>query len=89
MPNLTETATWDAGVYQLEENDLVQGGPGEIDNLQAQALANRTAYLKDRADVVDAAAGPFADLGERLDAADVTAASSGAIVRVIAASTFL
>lgn len=46
MANLTETETFDAGVYQLETTDLVLGGAGAIANDQAQALANRTKYLK-------------------------------------------
>lgn len=47
MANLTETSTFTAGVYQLETTDPVLGGPGGISNAQAQALANRTLYLKD------------------------------------------
>jgi len=46
MANLSESATWTPGVYQLEETDVVQGGPDGIDNEQAKALANRTTYLK-------------------------------------------
>lgn len=46
MANLNEVSDWTAGIYQLEEEDPVQGGAGGIDNLQAQQLANRTAYLK-------------------------------------------
>jgi len=46
MANLSETAEWVSGVYQLEETDVVQGGPDGIDNEQAKALANRTSYLK-------------------------------------------
>ncbi len=46
MANLSESATWTPGVYQLEETDVVQGGPDGIDNEQAKALANRTLYLK-------------------------------------------
>lgn len=45
MANLVETASYDAGVYQIETVDPVVGGPGGIANLQAQALADRTAYL--------------------------------------------
>jgi hypothetical protein len=45
--NLVETINFDADVYQIEQTDLVKGGAGEIANLQAQALANRTAFLKD------------------------------------------
>jgi hypothetical protein len=46
MANLTETATWEAGIYQLEQTDLVIGGPGGISNTQGQQLANRTTWLK-------------------------------------------
>lgn len=51
MADLTEEATWEAGIYQLELTDPVEAGPGGIDNLQAQQLANRTAYLKALADL--------------------------------------
>lgn len=46
MANLTETTTWEPAIYQLEEEDLVQGGPDGIDNVQGKQLANRTQYLK-------------------------------------------
>lgn len=46
MANVPELNQWDAGIYQLEEADPVQGGPSGIDNLQAKQLANRTLYLK-------------------------------------------
>lgn len=46
MANLPESPTWEAGIYQLEETDPVQGGPNGIDNQQGKQLANRTAYLK-------------------------------------------
>ncbi|MDG4811644.1 hypothetical protein P8629_01365, partial [Hydrogenovibrio sp. 3SP14C1] len=46
MANLPETAQWEAGVYQLETTDPVEGGPNGIDNEQAKQLANRTAFLK-------------------------------------------
>ncbi len=46
MSNLTATAAWD-NVYQLETSDPVIGGPGGMDNRQAQALINRTEFLKD------------------------------------------
>jgi len=48
MANLTETATWTAGVYQIETSDPVLGGPSGISNQQAKDLANRTAYLKEQ-----------------------------------------
>ncbi|MGY3892362.1 tail fiber protein [Aeromonas enterica] len=50
MANLQEVVSWDAGVYQLETGDSVLGGPGGTSNKQAQALANRTAYLKQHMD---------------------------------------
>jgi len=53
MANLEESAVWTPGVYQLETNDPVLGGPvqpepatGGIANRAALALANRTKYLK-------------------------------------------
>lgn len=46
MANLTESATWEAGVYQLETTDPVVGGPNGVSNTQPKQLANRTAYLK-------------------------------------------
>lgn len=51
MANLSEEATWEPGVYQLEETDVVQGGPDGIDNEQAKALANRTTYLKQQVEL--------------------------------------
>lgn len=46
MANVPENPTWEAGVYQFETTDPVQGGPDGIDNLPNKQLANRTAYLK-------------------------------------------
>lgn len=45
MANLTPTETFD-NVYQLETTDPVLGGAGGIANAQAQALTNRTEWLK-------------------------------------------
>jgi len=53
MANLTETATYDAGVYQLETADPVIGGALGISNAQAKALANRTAWLKGQVDALN------------------------------------
>ncbi|MNZ02353.1 Phage Tail Collar Domain protein [compost metagenome] len=50
MANLQEVVSWETGIYQLETGDPVLGGPGGISNKQAQALANRTAYLKKHVD---------------------------------------
>lgn len=54
MANLIENASFDATVYRIDQNDAVQGWNGAdigIDNLQAQALANRTQWLKSRVDL--------------------------------------
>lgn len=48
MANLTETATFDAGVYKIETTDQVIGGETGISNKAAKNLANRTNYLKNR-----------------------------------------
>lgn len=48
MANLSETATYEAGIYQIETTDPVEGGVKGISNRQARQLANRTAYLKSR-----------------------------------------
>ncbi|WEE25248.1 hypothetical protein [Aeromonas hydrophila] len=53
MANLQEVVSWEAGIYQLETGDPVLGGPGGVSNKQAQALANRTAYLKKHVDDIE------------------------------------
>lgn len=45
MANLPESATWETGVYQLEESDRVQGGASGVSNSQGKQLANRTLFL--------------------------------------------
>ncbi|HQR82506.1 MAG TPA: hypothetical protein PK283_06330, partial [Thiotrichales bacterium] len=77
MANLTESQTWENGVYQLETTDPILGGPNGIANTQAKQLANRTAYLKQRADQVDAAKAGHASLGARLDEMDLQAQALG------------
>lgn len=37
---------WSAGIYQLEQTDLVLGGADGIDNVQAKQLLARVNYLK-------------------------------------------
>ena len=46
MANLTETNTYESGIYQLETIDRVVGGADGTANVQAKQLANRTKYLK-------------------------------------------
>jgi len=48
MANVTETSTFDAGIYQLETTDPVEGGALGISNSQAKGLANRTRWLYDQ-----------------------------------------
>ena len=55
MADLPESNTWEAGIYQIELTDPVQGGLTGVSNTQAKQLANRTAYLKDRVDTLEAA----------------------------------
>jgi hypothetical protein len=56
MPNLPESSQWEAGVYQIELTDPVQGGANGIANLQAKQLANRTKFLHDGGDGFQSAA---------------------------------
>lgn len=53
MANLTETSTYDAGVYQIELTDPVIGGASGITNTPLKNLANRTKYLKDHVDIIE------------------------------------
>jgi microcystin-dependent protein len=52
MAILTEVATFEANIYQLETTDPVQGGAGGIANIQAQKLGNRTQWLKGKVDAL-------------------------------------
>ncbi|SDI78064.1 hypothetical protein [Variovorax sp. OV700] len=46
MANLNETDLWEPGIYQLEEDDPVLGGPTGIDNLSPRQLASRSRYQR-------------------------------------------
>ncbi len=48
MANLNETDEWFDGIYQLEEDDPVLGGPAGIDNLAPRQLASRGRYQRIR-----------------------------------------
>jgi len=58
MAYLTETSTWEAGVFQLELTTSATGGPGGVMNSQAQTLANRTAWLKGQVELRAPTASP-------------------------------
>lgn len=62
MANLTESATYDVGVYQLETTDPVVGGSTGVSNAPLKNLANRTAYLKQHLDALESSAAGFATL---------------------------
>jgi hypothetical protein len=56
MANQPEATTYDAGVYQLEVVDPVDGGVGAVSNKPLLNLANRTAYLKQHMDNLESGA---------------------------------
>ena len=62
MANQPETPVYDAGVYQLELADPVQGGVGGVSNAPLLGLARRTAYLKQHMDALESSAAGFATL---------------------------
>lgn len=47
MANLPESPTWEAGIYQMETTDPVEGGVSGVTNAPLKQLANRTKYLYD------------------------------------------
>lgn len=83
MADLVELDIWEAGIYQLEVVDPVEGGPGGIDNRQAQQLANRTKHLKAIYDAHAAASDPHA---QYLTAAEGNTAIAAAVAALVASS---
>ncbi|SUY90181.1 Uncharacterised protein [Klebsiella pneumoniae] len=71
---LPESPEWVDGIYQVELDTPVLGGDGGPDNWQAQQLANRTSYLKQRTDMIDdrlqSATGDYASVAEAQAAID-------------------
>lgn len=56
MANLSEASTWEAGIVQIERTDIADagiGGNGKA-NQQAKQLANRTLFLKNAIDTINA-----------------------------------
>jgi hypothetical protein len=72
MANLPEQSVWADGIYQIDEDDDVIGGPvpGGIANRQGKALADRTRYLKDNLE---------AEVSSRQDLAGTVTQQSAAI----------
>jgi microcystin-dependent protein len=56
MAQLDESAQWEDFIYRLETTDPVVGGDSGVSNIQANQLANRTAYLKQSVEAAQAAA---------------------------------
>lgn len=48
MANQPENPVWEAGIYQFETTDPIEGGLGGIDNRPLLELANRTRFLYDK-----------------------------------------
>jgi hypothetical protein len=90
MPNLTPVSSFD-NVPELETATLALGGPGGPMNLPAQALLNRTQWLKDNATA--STAGPYAAGTGTANACaaaftpPITALADGLKLRFLAAAT--
>lgn len=53
MANQPEIVQYDAGVYQIETVDAVDGGVGSVTNRPLLSLSNRTAWLKKHVDDIE------------------------------------
>lgn len=87
MANVQESQSWETGVYQLETTDPILGGPNGTSNIQAKQLANRTSYLKQRADQVDAAKSTHPTLASRLDDMQAQAQALGVDMQDMSGAT--
>uniref|UniRef100_A0AAU6W263 Putative tail fiber protein gp53-like C-terminal domain-containing protein n=1 Tax=Pseudomonas phage Touem01 TaxID=3138548 RepID=A0AAU6W263_9VIRU len=56
MANQPEIIRFDAGVYQIEPTDPVDGGAGAVTNAPLLALSNRTSWLKKHVDDIESGA---------------------------------
>jgi hypothetical protein len=70
MGVIDETAQWAVSVYQIEAGDPANGGPDAPDNVQARALADRTLYLKNEIEALEATVAAI-DLSGYLETADL------------------
>ena len=52
MAKLDEQIQWEDEIYLIEKQDKVLGGKAGVINIQAQQLANRTAFLKSAVDTL-------------------------------------
>lgn len=74
MANLTETAVWEEGIYELAVTDPVLGGPDGVDNLPHRQMANRMRYLRGRLDALTVVAAVEVTVGTGGDYATINAA---------------
>lgn len=78
MANLSETARWEDGIFQIEVTTPALGGPDGPVNTAPRQLANRTQYLKQQTDklnnAVNAAAGSAGSIDARFRAVEKTSA---------------
>lgn len=70
MANQPETSTYEAGIYQLETSDPVQGGLGGVSNSPLLQLANRTKWLKGQVDSINTALAAIATLASPIFTGD-------------------
>jgi hypothetical protein len=85
MANLSESAVWEDGIFQLETTTFATGGPDGPANTQAKQLANRTKYLKQYADELAEARGGKESLDERMEQYDDFDPSSIAALHIFTA----
>lgn len=78
MANLSETAKWEDGIFQIETTTPALGGADGPVNTAPRQLANRTQYLKQQTDklnsAVTAAAGSAGSIDARFKAVEKTSA---------------
>jgi microcystin-dependent protein len=78
MTSLTEVSVFDAGVYELEITDPVQGGASGTSNVPLKNLANRTRWLYDQLATVVASLAGFAPIAAPTFTGNAAAPTPGA-----------
>ena len=80
MANIVETSVWEDGIYQLEKTDKAMGGADGVLNKPLKQLANRTKYLKEKADEIEEELAGFGEVSPETIAA-VGAIAAHALVK--------
>ena len=80
MAYLPEQSVWPEGIYQLEDDDDVAGGPlpEGMANLQPKQLADRTRFLKEKVEAIAGRVNTLEGVGGPLDAHDFETATPSA-----------